>query len=52
MDHKVPNGYCEIIIHHTRNMPPTSLWWLEQKLLKEAETWTPKLTVRKELEKE
>jgi len=40
--------YAEVVIRHTKKMPPTSLMGLEWELKKICDDYTPKLKVRRE----
>jgi hypothetical protein len=44
----IPNGYFEIVIRITKDMPPTSVWQLKRKLQEVADGYSPKGTVKVE----
>lgn len=46
----IENGYCEIVIRYTREMPPTSLIMLKRELKQVGDEFTPKIPIK--LEKE
>lgn len=48
---KIKNGYCEIVIRYTKDMPPTTLDYLQRRLMRMGTDFTPQFEVKIKLVK-